>query len=393
MVESHESDEVVQPDYERIGTGTEQWGLAEREHDALDVSDEVAQQHKSLKMTVLMTPDMANFSGNVHGGKILNLIDQVAYACASHYSGCYIFTISVDQVIFRERIHVGELVNFMASVNRTGMTSMEVGMRVVAENIRERSSRHVITCYLTMITVNEDGTPTRAPTLLPETPTEKRRWEAAKLRRAFREDIEQRSLQIRLHPEDFIGTDLDIPSPPRGDGSQEAEEADSHPQQHKSVIMTVLMTPDMVNFSGNVQGGKILELLDQVAFACASRYSGYYVVTMSVDQVAFMQQIHVGELVTFTAAVNYTGSTSMEVGVRVLAEKIRERRSRHVLSCYFTMVAVDDHGKPTKVPPLVVETEDEQRRWAAARLRRELRKEIEQRSLEIRQHPEEMVRM
>ncbi len=357
------------------------------------LSDELSQQHKSLTMTVLMTPDMANFSGNVHGGKILKLLDQVAYACATRYSGCFAFTISVDQVMFRERIHVGELVTFMASVNRTGMTSMEIGVRVVSEDIRERKSRHVITCYLTLITVNEDGTPTKAPTLLPQTATEQRRWAAAKLRRAFREDIEQRSLQIRLHPEEFLDIELPATPAPAEAGGDTAGPHPGQVEQHKILTMTVLMTPDMATFSGNVHGGKILDLLDQVAFACASRYSSHYVVTMSVDQVVFMQQIHVGELVTFIAAINYTGTTSMEVGVRVMAEHIRERKRRHVLSCYFTMVAVDDNGRPTQVPPLRVETDVEKRRWAAAKLRRDLRKEIEQRSLEIRQKPEEMQRV
>src|SRR5690606_5336155 len=82
------------------------------------------------------------------------------------------------------------------------------------------------------------------------------------------------------------------------------------------LTMTVLMTPDMANFSGNVHGGTILKLLDQVAYACASRYAGRYVVTLSVDQVMFRQPIHVGELVTFLASVNYTGNTSMEIGIK-----------------------------------------------------------------------------
>ena len=73
-----------------------------------------------LSMTVLMTPDMANFAGNVHGGTILKLLDQVAYACASRYAGRYVVTLSVDQVMFRQPIHVGELVTFLACVNHTG---------------------------------------------------------------------------------------------------------------------------------------------------------------------------------------------------------------------------------------------------------------------------------
>ena len=83
-----------------------------------------------LSMTVLMTPDMANFSGNVHGGTLLKYLDEVAYACAARYAGRYVVTLSVDQVIFREPVHVGELVTFLASVNYTGNTSMEVGIKV-----------------------------------------------------------------------------------------------------------------------------------------------------------------------------------------------------------------------------------------------------------------------
>lgn len=143
--------------------------------------------------------------------------------------------------------------------------------------------------------------------------------------------------------------------------------------------MTVLMTPDMANFSGNVHGGTILKLLDQVAYACASRYASQYVVTLSVDQVMFRQPIHVGELVTFLASVNYTGNTSMEIGVKVLTESIRTQVVRHANSCFFTMVAVDDNGQTTPVPPLDAETPDEIRRFKAAQIRRELRKEFENR--------------
>ncbi len=84
------------------------------------------QNSHQLTMTVLMTPDMANFAGYVHGGTILKLLDQVAYACASRYASRYVVTLSVDQVIFRERIHVGELVTFLAAVNLTGRSSMEI---------------------------------------------------------------------------------------------------------------------------------------------------------------------------------------------------------------------------------------------------------------------------
>jgi acyl-CoA hydrolase len=145
------------------------------------------------------------------------------------------------------------------------------------------------------------------------------------------------------------------------------------------LTMTVLMTPDTANFSGNVHGGTILKLLDQMAYACASRYAGAYVVTLSVDQVVFRQPIHVGELVTFLASVNHTGTSSMEVGVKVIAENIRTQQKRHVNSCFFTMVAVDDERKPQSVSPLRPFTPDEKRRFTAAEARKTMRREMEQR--------------
>jgi len=139
------------------------------------------------------------------------------------------------------------------------------------------------------------------------------------------------------------------------------------------LTMSVLMTPDLANFTGNVHGGDLLKMLDQVAYACASRYSGGYVVTLSVDQVIFREPIHVGELVTFLASVNYVGKTSMEVGIRVQAENIQNRTIRHTNSCYFTMVAVDQHGKPTRVPPLEIKDSLQECRQKAAQMRKALR--------------------
>ncbi|MBB3195609.1 acyl-CoA thioesterase [Roseateles terrae] len=150
------------------------------------------------------------------------------------------------------------------------------------------------------------------------------------------------------------------------------------------LTMTVLMTPDMANFSGNVHGGTILKLLDQAAYACASRYAGRYVVTLSVDQVMFRQPIHVGELVSFLASVNYTGTSSMEIGIKVVTENIREQAVRHANSCFFTMVAVDDDGRPVAVPPLQPGTADEKRRFEAAKERKKLRMELQQRQDQLR---------
>ncbi|MBO3758634.1 acyl-CoA thioesterase [Ciceribacter sp. L1K23] len=149
--------------------------------------------------------------------------------------------------------------------------------------------------------------------------------------------------------------------------------------------MVVLMTPDMANFSGKVHGGALLNLLDRVAYSCASRFSQQYAVTLSVDQVVFRQPIHVGELVTFRASVNFAGRTSMEIGIRVEAENIRTGERRHTNSCYFTMVAVDEAGRPTAVPELVLDGDEKRRRAREAELRRELRREVEARFREVKE--------
>jgi len=154
-------------------------------------------------------------------------------------------------------------------------------------------------------------------------------------------------------------------------------------EQEKSLYMTILMTPDMGNFSGNVHGGSILKLLDQVAYACAARYCKHYVVTLSLDQVTFKEPIKVGELVSFRANVNYVGTSSMEIGVKVIAENLQTKEKRHTNSCYFTMVAMGEDGKPIHAPKLEIKTEFERKLHEAALMRKEMRKEIMERNQQI----------
>ena len=145
-------------------------------------------------------------------------------------------------------------------------------------------------------------------------------------------------------------------------------------KQEKTLTMTMLMTPDKANFSGeNVHGGEILKMLDHVAYACAARYTGMYAVTLSVDMVLFKNPIKIGSLVTFFASVNYTGRTSMEIGIKVISEDVKNRETKHTNVCYFTMIAVSEEGKPTPVPKLAIDTEDDKRRYNDAIRRKEAR--------------------
>ncbi len=137
------------------------------------------------------------------------------------------------------------------------------------------------------------------------------------------------------------------------------------------VVISELMLPSHSNFSGKIHGGYILSLMDQIAFACASKHSETYCVTASVDKVDFLKPIEVGELVTLKASVNQVGTTSMVVGVRVEAENIRTGAVKHCNSSYFTMVAKDDKGNSVAIPGLVLENKTAIRRFVRSIIRKE----------------------
>ena len=152
------------------------------------------------------------------------------------------------------------------------------------------------------------------------------------------------------------------------------------PKQEKTLYMTRLMTPDMANFSGKVHGGTILKLLDEAAYSCAARYCKTYAVTKSLDQVVFRESITVGDLVTFKCNVNYVGRTSMEVGIRVEAQNLTSKTKYHAISCYFTMVSVNEQGSPQEVPRLELETDAEIKLFQAGQMRCDMRREIQERN-------------
>ena len=145
-----------------------------------------------------------------------------------------------------------------------------------------------------------------------------------------------------------------------------------HPRDSETV-MSELMMPQHANILGNVFGGVILSLVDRVAAVAAIRHARKPCVTVSVDKVDFKEPIHVGELVTAFARVNFAGRTSMEVGVKMIAEDVLSGEKRHTNSCYVTYVALDDTGVPSEVPPVVPETADEKRRYDRAAKRRATR--------------------
>lgn len=140
-----------------------------------------------------------------------------------------------------------------------------------------------------------------------------------------------------------------------------------------SVIIAQEMNPQDANPAGNVHGGVIMKLIDTAAGVVAKRHAGSNVVTASIDSLDFHHPVYVGDVVFFKASINYVGNTSMEVGVRVEAENPITGEVRHTASAYLTFVALDEDGKPRKVPPIIIETEEERRRYSEAERRRQIR--------------------
>ncbi|MDO1500971.1 acyl-CoA thioesterase [Winogradskyella maritima] len=141
--------------------------------------------------------------------------------------------------------------------------------------------------------------------------------------------------------------------------------------EESRIQISQLMLPSHANFGGKIHGGYILNLMDQVAFACASKHSGSYCVTASVDKVDFRNPIEVGELVTMKASVNYVGTSSMVVGIRVDSENIQTGKTKHCNSSYFTMVALSEKGEGVKVPGLELKSKIDAKRFLKAVSRRD----------------------
>ena len=141
--------------------------------------------------------------------------------------------------------------------------------------------------------------------------------------------------------------------------------------EQSQITLSELMLPSHSNFSGKIHGGHILNLMDQVVFACASKHSGNYSVTASVNRVDFLHPVEVGEILHLRASVNYTGNTSMVIGVRVESENIKTGHVNHCNSSYFTMVAKDDEGNNVKVPGLILNDKEDVRRYVRSIKRQE----------------------
>lgn len=151
---------------------------------------------------------------------------------------------------------------------------------------------------------------------------------------------------------------------------------EARPVSFSQTTITELMIPSYANFGGKIHGGILLSLMDKLAYACASKHAGSYCVTVSVDKVEFLQPVEVGELVSMKASVNYVGRTSMVVGMRVESQNVKTGLVKHTNSSFFTMVAKGDDNKPTEVPPLILENDEDIKRFIEAMRMKDIKLKI-----------------
>lgn len=147
----------------------------------------------------------------------------------------------------------------------------------------------------------------------------------------------------------------------------------SRPVSYSRTTITELMMPHHANFEGRVHAGTLLSLMDQVAFTCASRHAGNFCVTAFIEEVEFIHPVKIGQLVIVKASVNYVGQSSLIVGVRMDSQDIRTGEMTHTNTSYFHMVAKDEHGKATSVPPLLLEEPEDVRRFFEGLKRKDMR--------------------
>mgnify|MGYP002780295789 FL=1 len=179
-----------------------------------------------------------------------------------------------------------------------------------------------------------------------------------------------------------MAPELSVPSVPTLPSATMSASRPSRTVAESMHVSSELIMPQDANILGHVFGGAIMAMVDKAAAVAAFRHARTNCVTASIDRVDFREPIHVGELVSCHASVNFVGNTSMEVGVRVEAEDLISGIRRHTNTCYLTFVAIDRNGRPVPIPQVVPETPEQQRRFAAAQERR--RRRLEERQAEAR---------
>ena len=299
-----------------------------------------------LEMVQLVLPEHANIRGVLYGGRMMNWITTAATMTAMRLARGAVVLGSMDDLDFVHPVGIGDVVTLRAQVEHVGTASLEVGVEVYSEDPRKGIRRLTTASHLAMISVDDDGRPRAVGAVITPADTGERTLaDAARRRKAEREQLlaDRREQAAQVEDEDGGAT--------------------------HALEMVRLVFPEDAVLGTMMFAGRLMKHLDEAASLLAIRYCRCPIVTASIDALAFYAPIRIGEIVSLQTALNHVGRSSMEIGVRVLAEHPLRGARRHTCTAYLTMVHVGaDGAKP--VPPYTPHSDAEQRRWVAAEERR-----------------------
>lgn len=301
----------------------------------------------ALEMVQLVLPEHANTRGTLYGGTMMHWITTAATMAAMKVARGTVVLGSMDDLDFVAPVAIGDLVTVRAQVEYAGRSSLEVGVEVHAEDPKQGGARLTTASHLAMVAVDDGGRPRPVgQAVTPEGSAEAAVVAAARARKGERD----RALFDRATQ------------------AERVEEDDDRGLTFAMEVSRIVFPEDAV-LGSMMFAGRLMKHLDEAASILALRYCRCPVVTASIDALAFYAPIRVGEIVTYQTALNHVGRSSMEIGVRVLAEHPLRVDRRHTCTAFLTMVHVDEEG-PKPVPPFSPRTDEERRRWAEAESRR-----------------------
>jgi len=295
-------------------------------------------------------PEHTNPRGKLYGGRMVKWVMEAGMMAATRHSNRMVILASMEDLDFLAPVEVGEIVHLKARVEYTGRTSMEVGVEVRAEHPPTGTLKHPCSAHLTYVAMDEKGVPASVPSVIPKNDWEKALYEAGQKRYVARKERIARRKEKATDVEDIIP-----------------------PHSPNSIEVAREIFPEDTIYLDYADAGSVMMTLDVTGGILCMRYARAVNVTASIDAVDFYSPIRVGEIMVVKAALNWVGRTSMEVGMKVLAENPLKGERRHTCTAFFTFVALDERGKPTSVPPYEPRTADEKKRFREAEERRQKR--------------------
>lgn len=304
----------------------------------------------AVEMTQLVLPEHSGAPGQIHGGRMMEWITSAGTIAASRLARGTVVLGALDDIDFLHPVLVGEIATLRAQVEYVGRSSLEVGVRVTSENPATGERAVTLSSHLVFVSVDDEGKPRPvAQKIIPAGSGEEALVAAAITRR------EERLARFARKAEKL---------------KEAADEVEDFRWKFESTRVVRLHE---VLFRDYMFAGKLLLDIDEAAAILGVRYTRGFVMTACLDAMDFYSPVRARQVLTFKAGLNHVGSTSMEIGVKVLAENPRTGEVRHTCTAYLTFVHLGLDRKPKPVPAFTPESLGEKRRWEAAMVRREAR--------------------